>query len=101
MEILRHSWDGDDDPALPSVLLKVPRLNLRRRRWRGTAEDGMEFGFDLERPLADGDVISLAATTRYVLQQQPEPILEIPLPPQAPAAARLGWLMGNLHFAIE
>lgn len=101
MEILRHSWDGDDNPALPSVLLKVPRLNLRRRRWRGMAEDGVEFGFDLERPLADGDVVFVSASTRYLLQQQAEPVLEIPLPEQGPEAARLGWMMGNLHFSIE
>jgi urease accessory protein len=101
LEIIRHLWEGEDNPALPTVLLKVPRLNLRRRRWRGIAEDGVEFGFDLERPLADGAVIHISANSRYLLEQQPEPVLEISLPAPATEAARLGWMMGNLHFAIE
>jgi urease accessory protein len=101
MEIIRHCWDGEDNLALPSVVLMVPRLNLRRRRWRGTAEDGVEFGFDLERPLTDGHIVHISETARYLLQQQPEPVLEIPLPAEATEAARLGWMMGNLHFAIE
>jgi urease accessory protein UreE len=29
----------------------VERLKLAKRRWRGAATDGEEFGFDLEKPL--------------------------------------------------
>lgn len=74
---------------------------LAKRRWRGVAENGREFGFDLDHPLDDGDVIFQDEAQHYVVVQEPEPVLEISLPPEAGAAARLGWLVGNLHFGLE
>ena len=38
----------------PRIALRVDRLTLAKRRWRGVAEDRADFGFDLERPIADG-----------------------------------------------
>lgn len=87
--------------ALPVARLPVERLALAKRRWRGVAEDGTEFGFDLEHPLADGAVVFQSETAAYVLAQKDEPVLEIALGADAPAAARLGWMIGNLHFQIE
>ena len=56
--------------------------------------------FDLENPLADGDVIFESETAQYVLAQQPEPVLEIHWH-EIGEAARLGWSLGNLHFPVE
>ena len=98
MEIIRdhlHAWDA----SLPSVPLPVDRLTLAKRRWRQTAADGQEFGFDLEHPLADGDVFFQTAHARYQIEQQPESVLEVPLE-SAAHAAQLGWKIGNLHFQI-
>jgi hypothetical protein len=36
------------------VRLIADRLTLTKRRWRGAAEDGRKFGFDLEGPLIHG-----------------------------------------------
>lgn len=91
-----HHWD----PAQPRVPLAVDRLTLAKRRWRGTAADGVEFGFDLEHPLADGDVFFRSDTGVYQLSQRPEPVLEIPLGTDPANAARLGWRLGNLHFPL-
>jgi urease accessory protein len=99
MEIIRdhlHAWDQ----TLALILLPVDRLTLAKRRWRKTAADGREFGFDLEHPLRDDDVFFQDIHARYQIQQQPEPVLEVTLGPDAAEAARLGWKIGNLHFPV-
>ena len=58
---------------------RVERLQLAKRLWRGVAADGTEFGFELEAPLKHGDAFFQSATARYVIEQQPEPVVEIDL----------------------
>jgi urease accessory protein len=89
------------DASLAEVALRVDRVSLSKRLWRGTADDGAEFGFELEAPLRHGQTIAQTANGRYVIRQNPEPVLEIPLAVAAEAAAVIGWAVGNLHFAIE
>jgi urease accessory protein len=83
----------------------VERLTLAKRRWRGVAEDGAEFGFDLERPIADGAAFHQTADSVYVIAQKYEPVLELRIADCGlrigSDAARVGWLIGNLHFQIE
>jgi urease accessory protein len=83
------------------VRLVVDRLTLAKRRWKRNAEDGSEFGFDLERPLRDGVVFYQTEKATYVISQKAEPVLEIVLIPRSAPVARLGWAIGNLHFPIE
>ncbi len=91
-----HSWNR----SLPGVRLQVERGTLAKRRWRGIAEDGHEFGFDLEHALADADVFFASASAVYIVEQKPEPVLEVALGASPAAAARLGWIVGNLHFPL-
>lgn len=86
-----------------TALIRIPvdRLMLAKRRWRGVAEDGVEFGFDLEKPLNDGAAVFEDTTSVYIIAQKYEPVLEVALGADAPTAARLGWLIGNLHFPLE
>jgi urease accessory protein len=100
MTIVQHALESVD-PSLPSIRVPVDRLTLAKRRWRGVAEDGAEFGFDLERPLSDGAAVFAGSGTVYVIAQRYEPVLEMALGSDAPTAARLGWLIGNLHFPLE
>ena len=88
------------DARLPEVALRVDRQRLVKRLWRGTAEDGAEFGFELPSPLKDGDVFWQTATTRYVIRQVPEPVLEVSLDIAPSAAAGIGWAIGNLHLEL-
>jgi urease accessory protein len=87
------------------VRLAVDRLTLAKRRWRGVAEDGREFGFDLTEPLSDGAAFFASDTGHYVIAQKYEPVLELSVGDsslrEGTRAARLGWLIGNLHFQIE
>jgi urease accessory protein len=88
-------------PDLPRVALRVDRLVLAKRRWRGIAEDGAEFGFQLNAPLAHGAPFFASDTAVYCIEQKPEPVLAIALIPKPAAVARLGWTIGNLHFPIQ
>jgi urease accessory protein len=87
-------------PASREVLLPIDRFTLAKRRWRGSAEDGREFGFDLTAPLHDRVPFFQTGGATYCIAQQPEPVLEIALTTPE-ESARLGWLVGNLHFTLQ
>lgn len=93
---------ASSDPALPLVELRTDRRTLAKRLWRGTAADGTEFGFQLSRPLSPGDIIHQTAGARYLIAQDPEPILEIPLSAlPSSAVAGIAWAVGNLHLELS
>ena len=87
-------------PPRPPILLPVDRHTLAKRRWRGIAADTREFGFDLAEPLHDGAPFFHTEAAIYRIAQQPEPVLEIPLTTPSDSA-RLGWIIGNLHFSLQ
>ena len=89
------------DPVLPEVAVQVERLKLAKRLWRGAAEDGLEFGFEMNAPLKDGDVVWQTSIARYVIRQLPEAVLEISLDVAPSAAAGIGWAIGNLHLELS
>ena len=89
------------DLSRPEIALEVSRLTLVKRIWRGTAVDGTEFGFDLTAPLQHGDTFWQADSGRYVVRQQAEAVLEIPLDFAPSAAAGIGWAVGNLHLELS
>jgi urease accessory protein len=97
---LIHDHIHDWDTALPRVFLRADRGTLAKRRWRATAEDGTDFGFDLEHPLENGDAFHVGPSAVYLIAQTSEPVLEVALGEHSSDAARLGWLVGNLHFPI-
>lgn len=91
----------ESPPALPRITLHADRLTLAKRRWRGIAENGAEFGFDLTASLADGAAFFATETVVYCIEQKPEAVLEVALIAKAAPVARLGWTIGNLHFPIQ
>ena len=98
MLVLIEAVIAQPNLALPEIALKAERLTLAKRLWRGVADDGTEFGFELSAPLKHGDTFWQTATARYVVQQPPETVLAISLDAIAPsAAAGIGWAIGNLH----
>ncbi|MFD2257809.1 urease accessory protein UreE [Luteolibacter algae] len=82
------------------VELAVERRLFLKRRWRGVAEDGSEFGFDLESRLIDGCVIYQNGGKDYIVRQLPEPVYEVPFTDTAHAAL-VGWKVGNLHLPAQ
>ena len=96
-----HAPVSSPDSALPEVAIRADRLALAKRIWRGAADDGREFGFELETRLTDGDVAYQSASARYVVRQTPEAVVEISLAIAPSAAAGIGWAVGNLHLELQ
>jgi urease accessory protein len=87
-------------PPDEQVVIAAERRQFLKRRWRGLAEDGTEFGFDLENRLTDGCVVFQSADKDYIVRQVPEPVYELPL--ESPAqAALIAWKVGNLHLPAQ
>ncbi|MEY4487760.1 MAG: hypothetical protein RIQ79_268 [Verrucomicrobiota bacterium] len=102
MLILIHAPLPSCDSGLPAVELRIDRRTLVKRLWRGVAADGVEFGFELPKPLQSGEFFHQTATVRYVIAQEPEAVLEIPLAGLPPSAtAGIGWAVGNLHLEFS
>ena len=83
--------------GLEIVAVPVDRHKLARRRWRGQAADGSDFGFDVTEALQHGDCIHASATKAYQIEQSAEACLLVPIG-DAERSAWLGWMIGNLHF---
>ena|SRR5436190_21787932 len=98
---LIHGPLSNWDRTLAAIRIPVDRLTLAKRRWRGAAADERDFGFDLETPLSDGAAVFVTDAAVYVIAQKYEAVLEVPLVEQSATAARLGWMIGNLHFPLE
>lgn len=98
--VQRMVADQSDRPETEQIRLVAERRMFLKRRWRGVAEDGTEFGFDLESRLKNGGVILREDLADYVVWQEPELIYEVLL--ETPAqAALVGWKVGNLHLPVE
>ena len=87
-------------PVGKQVTLFAERRNFLKRRWRGVAEDGIEFGFDLEARLIDGCVIFHDGGKDYTVRQLPEKVYEVALVDPA-FAALVAWKVGNLHLPAQ
>lgn len=96
-----HSALPQVPPNLARVSIVVDRHTLAKRRWRGVAGDGREFGFDLEQPLKHEEAFFASESTYYIVKQQAEPVLEVALANNPARAAQIGWTIGNLHFPMQ
>lgn len=101
MLVLIHARVVLPDLTLPEISLRVDRLTLAQRLWRGVADDGTEFGFELSSPLKHGDAVFQTASARYCITQIEEPVIEISLEMPPSAAAGIGWAVGNLHLELS
>ena len=89
-----------EKPPENRIELAVERRKFLKRRWRGTAPDGTDFGFDLESRLTNGCVIFQSGDTDYIVCQLPEKVYEIPFSNPAEGAL-IGWKVGNLHLPAQ
>src|SRR5688500_4755925 len=100
MNLVRAAISSPDS-SLIECALRVDRLTLAKRLWRGTAEDAVEFGFELAAPLQHNDTVWQTATHRYVVKQNAEAVVTIALDVAPSAAAGIGWAIGNLHLELS
>ena len=87
-------------PLEDQITLYAERRQFLKRRWRAIADDGTEFGFDLESLLTDGCVVFHQNGKDYVVRQVPELVYEVRY--ESPAhAALVAWRVGNLHLPAQ
>ena len=98
--IQRMLFRESDLPLERRVTLSAERRQFLKRRWRGIAEDGTEFGFDLEDRLADGGVIFQQDGNDYIVRQLPEVVYRVSFSSPTQAAL-IGWKVGNLHLPAQ
>jgi urease accessory protein len=98
MQLIRQSIERTNHHA-PQVAVKVSRQMLAKRRWRARAQDGMDFGFELDAPLKHAECIFQNSKAAYVIEQDPERVLLVRFG-TCKEAAMLAWQIGNLHFPI-
>jgi len=100
VEIIREGL-SKNRPGFGEILLHVDRQTLAKCRWRGVANDGREFGFDLAEPLSDGTAFFETEEHRYLIAQTPEPVLELRIVDCGlRKGAEIAWKIGNLHCLI-
>lgn len=87
-------------PAGRQIIISAERRNFLKRRWRGEAADGTEFGFDLESRLVDGCVVFHENGNDYVVRQHHERVYEVAFE-SAGHASLVGWKVGNLHLPAQ
>ena len=100
MIIIKNLEAYDQEDYKNEVSLIVERRVLAKRRWRGQAEDGTDFGFDLLSPLRNGICFHRQENRNYVINQKPESVFKIPYSNPNEAAHR-AWQVGNLHFPAQ
>lgn len=101
MIVVKHLLaEHSSRPVGGRVSLFIERHLFLKRRWRGVAEDGTAFDFDLESRLKNGCVIHQTDATDYVIEQKKEPVYQIATPTPE-LAALVGWKIGNLHFPVQ
>lgn len=95
--ILVTSHFHDIPESKKRIPIKIDRRTLAKRRFRATADDGTDFGFDLSHPLSHGTPFHQTDDAVYLIEQLPEPVLRVTYdgPEQA---ALYGWMIGNMHF---
>lgn len=89
------------DDSLSEILIEIDRHTLQKRRWRKTASDETDFAFALDTPLQHGDVVWQTEQFIYKISQTKEEVIVVTLPDESQQAAKLGWLLGNMHQPIE
>lgn len=100
MQLITHATQ-ETNQALVKVKLQVDRFKLAKRRWRGQADDGSDFGFDLEKPLHHESCFFQTETHSYWIEQSPEKVLEVDYSDDCEGGCRLGWSIGNLHMPMQ
>jgi urease accessory protein len=88
------------DAGRPVVAVLLSRRDLATTTWQAIAADGRVFRCAAPNPLRAGDTIFETTAARYVLSQQEEPVVEIPLDLTPSASAGVGWAFGNEHLPL-
>lgn len=96
MHLITNHLHGVPD-SKKQIPLAIDRRTLAKTRFRATASDGTDFGFDLPHPLRHGTAFHETADSVYLIEQAPESVLKIHFH-DGKSGALYGWMVGNMHF---
>ena len=100
MPIITEISDSKNSP-LTEIKVIVNRHTLQKKRWRVTAEDGVDIAVELENPCKHGDIVYESKTKAYRVEQKPEDLITLKIPEDTEQSAILGWFLGNQHLPVE
>lgn len=101
MHLIQHKLaEGSNLEMKFQITIAAERRLFLKRRWRATADDGTEFGFDLDSRLNDQCVIYHQNGYDYIVRQLPETVYEVQFN-SSDHAAMVAWKVGNLHLPVE
>jgi len=99
LTVVRHSLPHSAAHGR-EIPVHVDRWQLAKLRWRAEAEDGRDFGIEVEEPLHHGDIVCTNDYSYYVIDQLPETVLVVKTT-DAEKATRIAWSIGNLHQLLQ
>ena len=101
MHVIQNAIAPESElPAERQIIIEAERRQFLKRRWRGSAADGTEFGFDLASRLTAGCVVFHESGNDYIVRQLPEVVYQVECSDPAQAAI-IGWKVGNLHLPAQ
>ncbi|MBT5928225.1 MAG: urease accessory protein UreE [Verrucomicrobia bacterium] len=95
-ELIHHPYVN-----LTKIVLEIDRFKLSKRRWRGKAQDGVDFGFELSEPISHGTCFYQTDHHSYWISQTPEQVLEAEYASDNSDGLRVAWAIGNLHMSMQ
>ena len=98
MQLIYRPLSSFNQQPVNTIELITSRLQLQKRIWRGVAEDGKVFGFDLEEPLSHDQAFYECDGSFYIVKQEPEAVYAIDFV-NLKQASETAWMIGNLHFS--
>jgi len=82
------------------IPIHVDRWQLSKLRWRAAADDGREFGFEVDEPLHHGDIVCCNDYNYYTIHQTSETVLVVNTT-EKEVVTKLAWSIGNLHQLLQ
>jgi urease accessory protein UreE len=86
---------------LKEVSVVVSRILLQKKRWRSVADNGDEVAIDFDQTVKHGDCIGVNGSYKYIIFQELEEVIVIPIPENSIQSTTLGWMLGNQHLPIQ
>ncbi|MDB4687453.1 hypothetical protein OAE92_01560 [Akkermansiaceae bacterium] len=83
-----------------AIAVRIARIDLWKRRWRGVAVNGEEVAVMLEAPAKNGDTLH-GDRGSIRIEQIEEEVVAITMPLDTEMAAKIGWYLGNRHIPVE
>ena len=98
--IEHHVGHGPAPDRKLEVPVPVEWYDMQRTRMSAVAQDGTEFGINVDAPLKDGDVLCELDDKRYVVRIRATEVITVPVDSME-RMGKLCYELGNRHLSIR